>query len=310
MGIGLAGTGPGVRPAAAQAPAISAPARPATTAWSDTASGPSGDPTGAGTLTLIRARGDIIIGHRKAAAPFSYLSEGRDPSGYVVELCGHIAGAVRTALAMPSLGVRYLPVTADTALPMLLDGGIDLECGTTANTYTRQHQADFTHTVFITGTRLLVRARSRVQEIEDVAGGTVAALADSTSARTAAMVLRGGGIDAPIRPVATLADGVRALNDPAVWVLAADDVLLYDLINRKRRPDAWRVTGRLLSYEPYAIMLRRDESAFRRLANRALSALFRDGRIEAIFQRHFKPHGIPLSPLTRAAFALQAFPER
>jgi len=278
-------------------------------AMTATAPAPAGAQTFTGTLTTIRSRGEIVIGHRESEAPFSYISEALEPSGYAIELCGHIATAVRDELGLPDLPVRYLPVTPQTALPLLVNGTIDLECGTTTNTYARQQQVDFTHTIFITGTRLLVRAASRVKEIEDVGGGSLTAVRGSTSEQEAAVVLRAGSTEALVTPVEDAAAGLESLRDRRVWAFAADDVVLFELINRSRNPDAWKVTGRYLSYEPYAIMLRRNDSAFRRVANRALSDLFRTGRIEEIYRRHFEPHRIPLPPIARAAFALQAIPE-
>lgn len=262
-----------------------------------------------GTLKKIKDSGTIAIGHRERSVPLSFRNDDGEVEGYTVELCMLIVDRVAAELGVDELTVEMVPVNPENRIPMLLDGTIDIECGSTTNNLTRQEQVDFSYITFITGTRLLVKADSGVQEIEDLSGKRVGAAAGSTNVTAIEEAALELGLDVEVVPFADHAEGFQALADAEIDAYSTDHILLYGLISKAEEPGAYAVVGRFLSYDPYGIMMRRDDSAFRLVVNRTLSDLYRSGEIFTIYQRWFDPMGIPTNVLLEAAFAIQALPE-
>ena len=165
-----------------------------------------------GTLKKVRDAGAITIGHREASQPFSYLDSNKQPVGYAIDLCLKVVEEVRATLKKPDVAVKYAMVNAQTRIPMVVDGSVDLECGSTTNTLARQQQVDFSATYFTTGTRLLTWKASKTRDIEDLGGKTIAVVGGSTNEKAVkALVEAGKPKDAKLVVVKDYAEGMAVL---------------------------------------------------------------------------------------------------
>lgn len=263
------------------------------------------------TLARIRETNTIRIGHRLSSLPFSYLEEGsQQPIGYSIDLCRKIADAVQRALQLPNLEIEYILVDTQTRIPLLINGTIDLECGSTTNNLTRQEEVDFTHITFITGARLLVKSNSNINSLADLSGKSIGVSPNTTTEKIITEVIRQEQINATIyNQIRDHDEGFAALEGGLIDAFTTDDILLFSLVNQSRNPTDFQVVGDFLSYDPYGIMLRRNDADFRLVANRTLSELFRSGEIEEIYARWFLPLGVPMNPALKDAFRLQALPQ-
>lgn len=262
-----------------------------------------------GTLEKIKQNGAIALGHREASYPLSFLDEAGQPVGYSVDLCLRIVGAVKERLGLDDLAVTFVPVTPETRMAALADGRIDIECGSTTNTLSRQEQVDFTHITFVSGAKLLVRRDSGIEDFGGLAGKAIALAAGTTTERGVKAVLARTGLDVEVTTVSDHDDGFAALKDGRVDAYVSDHILLFGLRDKAERPGDYAVVGGYLSYEPYGLMLRRDDAAFRLVANRTLTGLFKSDEITKIYVKWFGPLGLKPGELLRAAVRLQSFPE-
>jgi len=261
-----------------------------------------------GTLKKIADSGTVAIGYRESSIPFAYLDDAQKPVGYSIDLCAKIVDRIGQALGR-EVQVRYVPVNPKTRIPLLANGTIDLECGATTNNLTRQQQVAFLPTTFITGTKLLVRKDGGIQSVKDLEGKSIALPQGTTNERAIQEQIAKLGLNVRVLPVKEHAEGMLALETGRVDAYSTDHILLAGLISKSRTPDAYAVVGDFLSFDPYAIMVRRDDSAFELVGRQALSELFRSGEIDAIYAKWFDPLGVAQTDLLQAAFRIQAFPE-
>lgn len=261
-----------------------------------------------GTLAKIMESGEIVIGHRESSVPFAYLDENQKPVGYSIDLCMKIVEAVEAELGK-ELTVKYVPVNPKTRIALIANGTIDLECGSTTNTLTRQKQVEYLPVTFITGTKLLVRKDGGIQSVADLGGKVVALAQGTTNERAVLAAVEELGLDVKVLPVRDHAEGMLSLETDRVDVYATDHILLFGLISKSKTPDDFVVVGDFLSFDPYALMVRRDDSEFELIGKKALGAVFRSGEIDAIYSKWFDPLGVPADPLLKAAFTLGALPE-
>ncbi len=263
-------------------------------------------------LKRIKERGTINMGHREASVPFSYIGPDGVPIGYSIDLCNKIVESVKETLEMPDLAVKHVPVTPQTRIALIANGTIDMECGSTTNNLTRQKQVDYLATSFITGTKLVTRKDSGITEIEDMDGKAIALAEGTTNERAIKRVMEEKGLDIKIVPVKDHSQGWITLETDRVDAYSTDDVLLYGLVNKAKSPDEYHVTGRFLSFDPYAIMVPRDDSTFRRLGNMVLADLMRSGEMLEIYNQWFNPGptniNMPASDMLKTAFEIQALP--
>jgi glutamate/aspartate transport system substrate-binding protein len=264
-----------------------------------------------GTLKKIKDTGVIYVGHRESSIPFSFLDDKQQPVGYSMDLCYKIVEAVKAELKLPTLQVKLVPVVSQTRIPIMVAGNIDLECGSTTNNLTRQKQVEFAHVTFISGTKLLVKKNSKIKEVEDLKGKTVSVSQGTTNERAIKKISDEKNLGIKILNVKDHTDGFLALETGRADANVSDDILLYGLISKAKQPQDYEVVGRFLSYDPYGIMLRRDDSAFKLIVNRTLSELMRSGEIHKIYDKWFKTRELtmPLNPLLKAAFEIQALPD-
>ena len=261
-----------------------------------------------GTLDKIAASGEIVIGHRESSVPFSYLDENQQPVGYSIDLCMKIVDAVAAELDR-ELTVKYVPVNPTTRIPLIANGTIDLECGSTTNNLTRQQQVEYLPVTFVTGTKILTRRDSGINSVADLDGKAIALAQGTTNERAVMAAVEAAGMDVKILPVRDHAEGMLSLETDRVDAYATDHILLFGLISKSKNPDDFAVVGDFLSFDPYALMVRRNDSAFELVGKKALAEVFRSGEINAIYAKWFDPLGVPADPLLTAAFQLGALPE-
>jgi len=265
-----------------------------------------------GTLKKIKQSGVITMGHRESSVPFSYIGPGGEPIGYSIDLCNRIIGRIKNDLNLPNLKTKLVPVTSQTRIPLLANGTIDLECGSTTNNLTRTKQIDYLHITFITGTKLVVKKGSGIKELEDLNGKAIALSLGTTNERAVKAVAKQKGLKLKYKMVKDHSLGWLSLTTGRVDAYATDDVLLYGLISKSKDPSKYEVVGRFLSYDPYGIMVRRDDSAMRLLGNTVLSDMMRSGEIQKIYDTWFNPGptkiNMPVSATLKKAFEIQALP--
>ncbi len=263
-----------------------------------------------GALKKIKDTGSITIGHREASSPFSFLDGNKQPVGYAIDLCMKVVDEVRMALQNNDISVKYMIVNAQTRIPMVSDGSVDLECGSTTNTLARQQQVDFSATYFTTGTRLLTWKSHNVKEIEDLAGKQIAVVGGSTNEKAVKSLIDAGKVkDAKLIIVKDYSEGSAAIEARGADAFATDDIVLFSLLAKSTKKDELEVIGRFLTYDPYGIMFRRNDPDFRLTVNKALARTFRSGEIAKIYAKWFEPLAVPLSPLLKAGFEFQSIPE-
>ena len=268
-----------------------------------------------GTLKKIKDKGEITIGHRESSVPFAFYNKQQKPIGYSMDLCERIVKRAEKELGV-KLKRKYYAVNPKTRIQLLANGTIDIECGSTTNNLTRQQQIDYAATTFITGTKLLVKKASGIKEVEDLKGKRIALAQGTTNEKAILKINADKKLGIKVVNVKDHAEGFLALDTGRVDAYSTDHILLYGLISKAKSPADFDVVGRFLSFDPYAIMVRRDDSAFRLVANSELSDLFRSGEINKIYEKWFMkplPDGgnalnVPQTDLLSAAFEAQALP--
>lgn len=261
-----------------------------------------------GTLAKIAENGEIVIGHRESSVPFSYLNENQEPIGYSIDLCMKVVDEVEKTIGK-EVEVRYVPVNPKTRIALMANGTIDLECGSTTNNLTRQQQVEYLPTTFITGTKILTRKDSGISSVSDLNGKAIALAQGTTNERAIKAAVEAQGLDVKILPVRDHAEGMLSLETDRVDAYSTDHILLHGLIDTSKTPDEFAVVGEFLSFDPYAIMVPRNDSAFELVGKTALAEVFRSGEINEIYSKWFDPLGVPADPLLEAAFQLGALPD-
>ena len=251
-----------------------------------------------GTLKKVKDTGTITLGHREASIPLSYLDDQQKPIGYSMDLCMKIVDAVKAKLDMPNLKVELVPVTSQTRIPLMANGTIDLECGSTTNSKERQKQVSFLVTTFVTGTKLLVKKASNVKSYKDLAGKPVVLTSGTTNERAMKDLDAKEKLGMRFLAAKDHAEAFLMVESGRAAAFAMDDVLLYGLKASAKNPDDYEVVGEFLSYDPYAIMVRKDDAEFKKLADEAITSLMKSGEIETIYKKWFvspvPPKGVNL----------------
>jgi len=261
-----------------------------------------------GTLAKIAESGEIVIGHRESSVPFSYLDDNQQPVGYSIDLCMKIVDAVAEELDQ-ELSVKYVPVNPKTRIALMANGTIDLECGSTTNNLTRQEQVEYLPTTFITGTKILTRKDSGIASVADLGGKAVALAQGTTNERAVKAAIEEAGLDVKILPVRDHAEGMLSLETDRVDAYSTDHILLFGLISKSKSPDDYAVVGDFLSFDPYAIMVRRDDSAFELVGKKAMASVMRSGEILDIYSKWFDPLGVAADDTLKTAFMIGGLPE-
>ena len=241
-----------------------------------------------GTLAKVKELGYITIGHREASVPFSYLDDKQQPIGFAMDICAKIVDAVKRELKMDKLEVRYQLVTSAMRIPLLANGTIDLECGNTTNNTERQQQVWYTNTHFLTASRFLSKVESHIGSIADLKGKTIVSPAGSTNIKQALDFNSRLNLGMTIIPVKDQGEGFLMVETGRAAAFVQDDIILAGLIATSKDPKAYMISDDAFSRpEPYGIILRKDDVAFKALADATTSALYRSPEGAALYSRWF-----------------------
>lgn len=262
-----------------------------------------------GTLGKIKSTGEINIGYREAAVPFSYLDDRQKPVGFSMDVCLKVAEAIKARLGLGALEVKLTPVTAATRIPLIANGTIDLECGSTTNNVDRQRQVAFTNTHFLTATRFASKGSAKLTKVEDLKGKTVVATSGTTNIRQINELNAARNLGLTIQAAKDHAEGFLALETGRAVAFFNDDVLLASLIAGSKSPGDYAISSDAISApEPYGIMMRRDDPEFKKAVDEATGSIYRTEGValyEKWFTQPIPPRninlGLPMSPAMRKA---------
>jgi glutamate/aspartate transport system substrate-binding protein len=240
-----------------------------------------------GTLKKIKDSGAITIGHRDASVPFSYYDDKQQPVGYAMDLCARIVDAVKKEVGVPNLKVNYQLVTSANRIPLMANGTIDLECGSTTNNLARQEQVWFATTHFVTANRFVSKRTAKVNKLADLKGKTVVSTAGTTNIKQVTELNGQQNLGMNIISANGHAEAFQMVETGRAVAFVMDDILLYSLVAQSRSPKDYVISADALSVEPYGIMLRKDDAAFKKVVNGAINALYKSGEITKIYDKWF-----------------------
>jgi glutamate/aspartate transport system substrate-binding protein len=264
-----------------------------------------------GTLKKIKDSGSITIGHRDASLPFSYYDDKQRPIGYAMDLCAKIVDAVKAELKMPNLKTNYQLVTSANRIPLMANGTIDLECGSTTNNVARQEQVWFTMTHFVTANRWVSKKSAKLKTLQDLKGKTIVSTAGTTNIKQITEINAAQNLGMNIISANGHPEAFQMVETGRAVAFVMDDILLAGLAAQSRSPKDYEISSVALSVEPYGIMVRKDDKAFKDVADRALSQVYKSGQINAIYSKWFeKPVppknvnlNLPMSPALKKVMA-------
>jgi glutamate/aspartate transport system substrate-binding protein len=252
-----------------------------------------------GTLKKIKDSGSITIGHRDASIPFSYYDDKQRPVGYALDLCLKIVDAVKAELKMPKLDVKYQLVTSANRIPLMANGTIDLECGSTTNNLARQEQVGFAITHFVTANRWIAKKSANIRSLADLKGKTIVSTAGTTNIKQITEINGQQKLGMNIISANGHPEAFQMVETGRAVAFVMDDILLYSLAAQSRSPGDYAISPAALSVEPYGIMLRKGDAAFKKVVNAAMTNLYKSGQINPIYEKWFlkpvPPKGINLN---------------
>ncbi len=259
-----------------------------------------------GTLQKIKDSGTITIGHRDTSIPFSYYDDKQQAVGYAIDMCMRIVDAIKAELKLAKIDVKFNPVTSATRIPLMANGTIDLECGSTTNNLERQKQVAFTITHFVTANRFVSKKNANLKTLDDLKGKTVVSTSGTTNIKQATELNVEKKLGMNIIAAKDHAEAFLTVETGRAVAFFMDDILLYSLVANSKNPKEWVISADALSVEPYGIMLRRDDPAFKKVVDNAVRNLYKSGRINAIYEKWFlkpvPPKGINLNVPMGASF--------
>ncbi|MCX2862759.1 amino acid ABC transporter substrate-binding protein [Paucibacter sp. PLA-PC-4] len=251
------------------------------------------------TLDKIKASGSMTVAYRESSIPFSYLGGEGQPVGFGWEICGKIVEQVKKATGRADLKVATQAVTSQNRIPLLQNGTIDIECGSTTNNSERAKQVAFATNYFYTGTRLLVRTGSPIKSTADLKGKKVVSTTGTTNYQVLRKLNAERNLGFELIAAKDHAESALLVQQQRADAFGMDDILLYGLRASAQNPAELAVVGEALQVEPYAIMLRRDDPAFKKLVDDTLAGLMKSGEFEALYKKWFQspipPKGINLN---------------
>jgi glutamate/aspartate transport system substrate-binding protein len=259
-----------------------------------------------GTLKKIKDTGAITLGHRDASVPFSYYDDKQQVVGYAMDLCYRIVDAVKAELKLPNLQVKLNPVTSATRIPLIANGTVDLECGSTTNNLEREKQVSFTITHFVTANRFVSKKAANLKTIEDLRGKTVVSTSGTTNIKQITQINAQKGLNLNILAAKDHPEAFLMMQTGRAAAFFMDDILLYSLVATSKSPQDYAISADALSVEPYGIMLRRDDAPFKKAVDQAMIDTYRGGAINTIYDKWFlkpiPPKGINLNVPMSASF--------
>jgi ABC-type amino acid transport substrate-binding protein len=261
-----------------------------------------------GTLEKIARTGEFLIGYRTDSSPLSFDNLKGQPSGYSVELCRRIAAGVEAHLGK-EIEAKFVPVTADERISAVVDGKIDIECGSTTITLSRQEHVAFSLPTFVTGASVVSITGTGILGLSDLSGKKIGVAKDTTTVDELRNFLDQAGIDAEVVIVDDRVEGWDQLNQGDLAALASDQIVLIGLIMEASNPQHYSLASEIFSYEPYGFVLRRNDADFKLVVDTALAQLYRSGGHADIFYKWIGRIGISVPPILAAMYQLNAIPE-
>ena len=259
-----------------------------------------------GTLDKIKSTGTITLGHRDTSIPFSYYDDKQQVVGYAMDICYKVVDAVKAHLKLKKIDIKLNPVTSATRIPLMANGTIDLECGSTTNNLERQKQVWFATTHFVTANRFVSKKASKLKTVSDLKGKTVVSTSGTTNIKNATEINVEKKLGMNIIAAKDHAEAFLTVDSGRAVAFFMDDILLYSLVANSRNPSDWVISADALTVEPYGIMLRKDDAAFKKVVNGAINALYKSGEINKIYEKWFlrpvPPKGVNLNVPMSAPF--------
>ena len=263
------------------------------------------------TLKRIAETGEFRIGYVPDAPPLSFEDANGTPVGYSIDLCRHIASSIRDELSLEKIDITFTPlVSMEDRLSAVENGNVDIECGATTVTLSRRERVDFTLMTFITGSAVLSRKANAINSIDDIDGGKIAVLSGTTTEDVMRRVMEVNEFDIDLVLIPSHDEGMNLLNAREVDGYASDRAMLIGQVFRNENAkNQYAMTRTAFSFEPYAMIVPRGDTAFRLAADRALASLYRTARIRRFYHNWFGRYGEPLSPIVEAMYQFQAVGE-
>ena len=266
----------------------------------------------ADTIAKIKQTGKVVIGYRESSDPISYIVGGK-PMGYAVDICNTFANELKKDLKLPNLKIEYKPVTSSTRIPEMLAGNIDMECGTTTNSIQRQQQVSFSTNYYATEVRMAVKATAPIKSIADLNGKAVVTTQGTTSDKYIKMGERGEKINLNNVYGKDHSDSFAMVASGRAAAFVMDDNILAGLIAKSSNPKDFKIVGPVLSSEPYGIMLPKDDAAYKAIADRVVTGLWKSGKMATLYKKWFQspiaPKNINLNmPMSASYNKLKASP--
>mgnify|MGYP001818314906 CR=1 FL=1 len=262
-----------------------------------------------GTLEKIARTGEFVIGYRTDSLPLSFQDRQGRPAGYSVDLCRRIGERVRQHFADEDIKVKFVPVSSEERIAAVVDGTIDIECGSTTVTLSRHERVDFSLPTFVTGASFVSLKGSGIQDTANLTGKRIAVAKGTTTEQKLRAYLAETAIDAEIVIVGDRTEGWARLNQDNVDAMASDQIVLIGLILSSQDPTRYWLDSEIFSYEPYAFVVRRNDADFRLVVNRALAEVYRSGDYADIYYEWIGKAGIEVPPVVAVMYQLGALPE-
>jgi len=262
-----------------------------------------------GTLDKISRTGEFVIGYRADSSPLSYENSEGQPSGYSVDLCRRIAASVKARFGDKEIRTKFVRLAADERISAVVDGKVDIECGATTMTLSRQEQVDFSLPTFVTGGSVLTLAASGIQGMSDLAGKKIGVAKDTTTVEQLRSHLEQKLIDAEIVIVDNRDIGMKRLDRGEIDALASDQIVLIGQVIEAFNPQRYSLVSEIFSFEPYGMVLRRDDADFRLVVNKSIAQLYRSGAHVDIYYKWIGRIGISVPPVLATMYQLNALPE-
>ena len=251
------------------------------------------------TLKKIKESGTVTIGTRDSSIPFSYYDDKQNSVGYAMDICMKVVDAIKAELKMPNLQVKLNPVTSATRIPLIANGTIDLECGSTTNNLEREKQVAFTNTYFLTANRFVSKKANNLKTLADLKGKTVVSTSGTTNLKQITELNGQQNLGMNILNAKDHAEAFLMVETDRASAFFMDDILLYSLVASSKAPADYVISVQALSIEPYSAMLPRDDPGFKKVVDTATANLYKSGQINALYEKWFlkpiPPKGVNLN---------------
>jgi ABC-type amino acid transport substrate-binding protein len=262
----------------------------------------------ADTLQKIKSSNTITLGHREDARPFAYVGDDGKPAGYSVELCTRIASSIGRQLGLLNLQTKWVKVTPENRISSVVSGAIDLECGSTTASLTRQEQVDFSLMTFVDGGSLLVTDASGIRGVSTLDGKRVAVVPGTTTEKALTIAIAKHSVKPTVVQVKNHSEGIAALDNRTIDAYASDRTILIGMGRTSKSPEKLSLIDEYFSYEPHGFVLKRGDAPFRLAVNRALASMYRSGEVAPIFEKYFGSM-TTAGPLIVSMYLMNGLPE-